>query len=258
MLLVVVEAEDVEAWHLGAAFAVGLPVGVELGDVEALHAEGVAERQGNAEVEDVEGLRFADAVGLLVGVESEVAEALWSGDVTERLEDAEAEEGAVGLFENVEIEEGVVELLEGVEVEIAAVLQLETSAVKTLVLVEATQVFELAFGCSDCSPDSDLAVSLQDSYSLPGQEREPLLETGGETGGAADCQMARDHDQAERSGVLEDNAEARLLRADSDCPHEVVRVSEHLELAANLARLVREALLHHVDEYCLTFVGRWD
>ena len=218
MLLVVVEAEDVEAWHLGAAFAVGLPAGVELGDVEALRAEGVAERQGNAEVE---GLQFADAVGLLVGVESEVAEALWSGDVTERLEDAEAEEGAVGLLENVEVEEGAVELLEGVEVEIAAVLQLETSAVKTLVLVEATQAFELAFGCSDCSPDSDLAFSLEDSYSLQGQEREPLQETGGETGGAADCQMARDHDQAETSGVLEDNAEARLLRADSDCPHEV-------------------------------------
>lgn len=215
MLLVVVEAEDVEAWHLGAAFAVGLPAGVELGDVEALRAEGVAERQGNAEVE---GLQFADAVGLLVGVESEVAEALWSGDVTERLEDAEAEEGAVGLLE---IEEGAVELLEGVEVEIAAVLQLETSAVKTLVLVEATQVFELAFGCSDCSPDLDLAFSLEDSYSLQGQEREPLQETGGETGGAADCQMARDHDQAETSGVLEDNAEARLLRADSDFPHEV-------------------------------------
>lgn len=91
---------------------------------------------------------------------------------------------------------------------------------ETLVVAEATQVFELAFGYSDCSLNWDSAFSLEDSYSLPGQEKEPLLEMGMEIDGAADCQVARDHGQtatSATSGVLEDIAEARLWRADFDC-----------------------------------------
>lgn len=133
-----------------AVFAVKLLVGEE---VEASHSGGVAERRGDAEVEDVEALYSGDAVGPLVGVEVEDAEVSPSGDAVEHLEDAEAEGSAVGFPEDVGVGR-------------AAALQLEASAVEILVVVEATRVFELVFGFSDCSPDLDSAFSLPDSYSL--------------------------------------------------------------------------------------------
>lgn len=53
----VVKAEDVEAWNLRAAFAVGLlVVRVEVEDFVVSHLEGVAKRPRDAGVEDVAGL----------------------------------------------------------------------------------------------------------------------------------------------------------------------------------------------------------
>ena len=98
-LLVVVEVEDVGAWHLQAAFAVRVPVGeeveyiealhvgsdfavglfvsVELEDVEAWYSEVVAERSGDAEVEDVELYsEAASVVGFPEGVEAVNVETL--------------------------------------------------------------------------------------------------------------------------------------------------------------------------------------
>ncbi len=287
--------EDGEAWRLRAAFAVGLPVGGEAETVEALHlggdlavvflvsvrledvevsrSEHVAERSGDAEVEDedlsseaasavgfleavdVETLYSGDIVGLLVGVEVEDvedAEVMCLGDAVDWHEGAEAEEGAVGFPEDAEIEEDVVVLLEDVYFESAAALQSEVSAVEN---VEARQAFELAFGSSGCSPDLDLSFFLQGSYS-PDQEREPLLEMGLETGGAADCQMVRDCDQPATLEVLDDDMEARLLRVDFDSSQEF-RFLQCLELDAKLALLVGEVLLHQADECCLALAGRW-
>ena len=263
------EVEGVEALRLEADFAVGLLVDVEVEDVEASYSEGVAERSGDAEVEDavvvlcldaasvagyledveavdvetlyfgdsvgllvgvevedvgaldVETLYFGDSVGLLVGVEVEDVGALDLGDAVERIEDAEAEGGAVGLPEDAEVEEGAVGLLEDVEFEGAAALRLGVSAVEILVVVEAAQVFELVFGSSECSPDLDSAFSLEESCSFQGLEKEPLLEMGSETDGAADCQRARDCDRAAAFEVFEDDAEARLLMADLDDSQEI-------------------------------------
>lgn len=288
------EAETSEALHLEADFAVGLLVGVELENVEASHSEDVAERSGDAEVEDVElcseaasvggllegvkavdveTLYFGDAVGLLVAVEvDEVGgvEASCSGDAVDHHEDAEVEEGAVRLPGDAEIEEGAVKvlgdaevgedgmgLLVDVEFEVVAALQPEASAMENLVVVEATQAFELAFGSPGCSPDLDSAFFLQDSYSLLDQEREPMLEMGLETDGAADCQRVRDCDRAATVEVLEDDAAARLLRADFDYSQEVGWVFQHLELGAELALLVGEVLLHQVDECYLALAGHW-
>ena len=232
-LLVGVEAEDVEAWHLRSSLAVDLPADEDVEDVEALclegdfavgllvevedvgasHSEGVAERSGCAEVKDFAALRleaasvvgllegaeaetlyFGDAVGFLVCVEVEKVEVLYLWDAIERLEDAEAEEGALGLPEDAEVEENAAEHSEDFEfgeyavewpedagVEGVEALRLKASAVENLVVVEATQVFELAFGSSD--PDLGLAFCLEDSYSLAGQVKEPLLEMGLETDG---------------------------------------------------------------------------
>ena len=120
-------------------------------------------------------------------------------DGVECPEDAEAEEGAGRFPEDSEIEQGPVELhgdaeglLENVEFEGATALEWEASAVENLVVVEATQAFELAFGSSGCSQDLDSAFFLPDSYSLPDQGSEPLLEMGLETDGAADCQRVCD------------------------------------------------------------------
>lgn len=281
LLLVVVEVEDVEAWHsqaafavrvpvseeleyvealhVGGDFAVGLLVGVELEDVEASHSEGVAERSVDAEVEDVElrseaasvvgfpesveavdveTLHWGADVVLLVSVEVEDVEALCLRDAVECFEDAEIEQGAVELCGN---SEG---LLEDVEFEGAAALQWEASAVENLVVVEATQAFELAFGSSGCFRDLDSAFFLQDFYSLLDQESEPLLEMGLETDEAADCQRVRGWDRAATFEVLEDDAETRLLRAEFGHSQEVGRVFQHLELDAELALLVCEAPLH--------------
>ena len=67
-------------------------------------------------------------------------------------EDAEVEEGVEQLPEDAEVEKGAVELPEDAEV--------EGGAVELLEVVEATQVFGLAFGSSDCSPGLDSAFSL--------------------------------------------------------------------------------------------------
>lgn len=188
----------------------------------------------DVEAVNVENLRFGDAVGLLVGVRVEGVAALCLGDAVEQLENAESEEGAVGLPEDAEIGEGAVDplgdaevgegavwLLEDVEFEGVAALQSEASHVETLVVVEATQVFELAFGSFDCPPDLDKAFSQEEPYSFPGQEKKPLLEMELEIDGAADCQKARDYDRAAASGVLEIDAEALLLRAVFDGSQEV-------------------------------------
>ena len=274
--------EDVEAWRLRAAFAVKLPVGGEAEAVEALHlggdlaavflvsvrledvevsrSEDVAERSGDAEVEDEDlSSEAASVVGFLDVVEAvnvEDVEVMCLGDAVDWHEGAEAEEGVVGFPEDAEIEEDVVVLLEDVDFENVAALQPEVSAAENLEVVEVRQAFELAFGSSGCSPDLDLAFFLRDSYSLPDQEREPLLETGLETGGAADCQRVRDCDRAATLEVLEDDVEARLLRADFDYSQEL-RFLQCLELDAELALLVGEVLLHHADERCLAFAGRW-
>lgn len=183
------EVEDVVALRSEAASVVGLLEGVEAVDVGTVC--------------------FGDAVGLLVGVEVEHVEALCLEDAVERFEDAEAEEGDSGLpedaeehsedfelgegaverpedaeveddaaehSEDLELEEHAVERPEDAGVEGAAASHLEASAVKTLVVVEATQVFGLAFGSFECSPDLGLACCLEDSYSLSSQEKGPLLE----------------------------------------------------------------------------------
>ena len=67
-------------------------------------------------------------------------------------EDAEVEGGVEQLPEDAEAEEGAVEPPEDAEV--------EGGAVELLEVVEATQVFGLAFGSSDCSPGLDSAFSL--------------------------------------------------------------------------------------------------
>lgn len=76
-----------------------------------------------------------------------------------------------------------------------------------------------------------------------------------ETDGTADCQRARDC--AGASEVLEDAAEARLLRADSDDSQEVHSVFEHLELDVDLALLEGEILVNRVHECFLVSAGRW-
>ncbi len=289
------EMEDVEAWRLRAAFAVELPVGgeaeaaealhlggdlavvflvsVRLEDVEVSRSEDVAERSGDAEVEDedlsseaasvvgflesveavnVETLYSGDTVGILVDVEVEDVEdveVMCLGDAVDWHEGAEAEESVVGFPEDAEIEEDV-------DFESAAALQSEVSAVEILEVVEARQAFELAFGSSGCSPELDLAFFLQDSYSLPDQEKEPLLETELETGGAVDCQRVRDCDRAATLEVLEDDVEARLLRVDFDYSQES-RFLQCLGLDAELALLVGEVLLHQADECCFAFAGCW-
>ena len=242
-VLVIVEAEDAEAWHLQAASAVKLPVGeeieaveilhlgadfaVELEDLEASSSVGFAERSGDAEVEDVELLYSGGAVGFLAvleivdvgvlylgGAEVEEGAVAFPGDAEVGL-GAEVEKGAVGFPGDAEAEKGAVgfpgdvEVEEGAEVEVAAAVQSEASAVETLVVVEATQVFGLAFDSSDCSPELGSAFSQEDSYSLPSQEREPLREMGLETNAAADCWRARDCDRAATSEGSEDDAEAR-------------------------------------------------
>lgn len=132
-------------------------------------------------------------------------------------------------------------------VEDAAARQSEASAVETLVVVEEEQVFELAYGSSDCSLES---------YLLPGQEKEPLLEIGLETNGAADRQRARHREWAEAYEVLVDDAEARLSRADLDDLQEVGWVFDCLKLDADLALLVGEFLLHQLGEWCLASAAR--
>ena len=211
--------EAVERLLLGADFAVGLSVIVKLegagalcleaelavrlfgdwepDDVEASHLECVAETSWHAEVDDAETLYSADAVVLLVGVQVEVVQILYVRGAVERLEDA-------------------VRLLEGAEIESAVALQWEAFVVEPLEVLEATQVFGLALGSSDCSPDLDSTFSLEDSYSLPGQKRESLLEMEMETDAAADCQRVRDYDRAATSEELENDAEAQLLQADID------------------------------------------
>ena len=91
---------------------------------------------------------------------------------------------------------------------------------KNPVVVEATPVFQLVFGSSDCSQDLDLEFSLEEPYSLLGQEKESSLETGLETAEASHCRKARAYDWAAVSEIWEEAAEARLVRADFDDFHE--------------------------------------
>ena len=183
--------EDVGAWRLQIVSAVDLRVGAEVEVVGASYLEDFAERSGDAEVEDIVALRSetASVVRLLEGVEAVDVEAFCSGDAIERLEDTEAEEGAVELAEDAEVEEDAAEYSEDFEHEEdvvdrpedagnedAAVLHLEAFAVETFVVVEVTQVFELAFGSSGWFPDLDLVFCLEDPYSLLDPEKEPLLE----------------------------------------------------------------------------------
>ena len=164
----------------------------------------------------------------------EDVEALCSGDAVEGAEDAEAEESAVGLPEDVEVGG-------------AAALRLKASAVEILVVVEAIRVFELVFGSPDCSPDLDSALVLPDPYSLLRWERELLLGTGSEIGGAADCQRAPGCDWAATPGLSEDDAKARRLRADSGYSQEVGWVFDHSELDENLALLLGAVSLLQAD-----------
>lgn len=151
---------------------------------------------------------------------------LYLGDAVGALGDAEAEEGAIGLPGDAEVEGDEVEKgveiekdaqieedtagfpedaeAEAAEAEAAVTVHSEASAVETLVVVEATQVFELAFGSPACSRDLDSAFSREAPYSMPVQERESLLEISLETDGVADCWRAGDW--------LGYDAEARLLR----------------------------------------------
>ena len=232
-VLVIVEAEDADAWRLQAASAVKLPVGeeieaveilhlgadfaVELEDLEASPSVGFAERSGDAEVEDVELLYSGGAVGFLAVLEIVDVGVLYLGGA-EVEEGAEVLDGAAVVAGGGEVEDGEkgavgfpgdAEVEEGAEVEVAAAVQSEASAVETLVVVEATQVFGLAFDSSDCSPELGSAFSQENSYSLPSQEREPLREMGLETNAAADCWRARDCDRAATSEGAEDDAEAR-------------------------------------------------
>ena len=218
-LLAALEVEDVGAWRLQIVSAVDLPVGVEVEVVGASYSEDVAERSRDAEVEDVVALHSetASVVRLLEGVEAVDVEAFCLGDAIERLEDIEAEEGAVELAEDAEAEEDAAEYSEDFEheedvvdrpedagIEDAAVLHLEAFAVETFVVVEVTQVFELAFGSSGWFPDLDLVFYLEDSYSLLGPENS-----------VADCGLGV------ASEVLEHDEEARPLRADFHVSQEV-------------------------------------
>ena len=96
-LLVAVEAEDVEAWHLQTAFAVDLQMSDLVENVGVLHLE-------------------ADIVaGLVVGVEVESVEASRLGCVAEPSGNAEAEI-VVERYSEVSSVVGYLELVEAVDV----------------------------------------------------------------------------------------------------------------------------------------------
>lgn len=211
-----------------------MDVGVSFfGDEIGLLGKGAVGLPGDSEVEEsaVELSEVVEvekgAVGTLVDVEVEEG----AIELPEFPEVAEVEKGAVGFPGDAqvedevaagfpgdaEVEEGAIGLPGDAEAEVALTVQSEASAVEIVVPVEVVQVLELAFGSSGCSLDLDSAFSREGSYSMLGQEREPLLKICLETDGAADCWMAGDRNWAATFERLKHGGKARLLRADFGC-----------------------------------------